>query len=122
MTVLLDSSAWFEYFFGTEKGEKVREILASNEEIVVSQINLIEIYSKYLKNAPAEAEEKKNFLLSRSELIDVNKEISLAASKLKAEKNLALADAIIAATALKYGARIITTDQGYKNIKNSVIL
>ncbi|MCX6768017.1 MAG: type II toxin-antitoxin system VapC family toxin [Candidatus Micrarchaeota archaeon] len=113
MTVLIDSYAWFEYFFGSPKGKRAGEFIESGERIVVSQINLIEVYAKYLRSAKGEAEEKKRFMMNRSEIIDVTNDISLKAAKLKAEEGLSLADAIILATAQKEGVVLVTGDKHF---------
>ncbi|MEW5955476.1 MAG: type II toxin-antitoxin system VapC family toxin [Candidatus Micrarchaeota archaeon] len=118
MTVLIDSYAWFEYFFGSQRGKAVEKAIESDERIVVSQINLIEVYAKYLKTAPSEAEEKIRFVQSRSEVIDVDREISLKAAKLKVGKGLGSADAIILATAQKESAVLLTGDKHFKEFNN----
>ena len=33
--MLVDSFAWIEYFMGTEKGEKVREVVESNVQLYI---------------------------------------------------------------------------------------
>ena len=116
MAILIDSYGWFEYFFGSKKGETVRSIVGSGERIVISQINLFEVYYRYLKNAPAEAEEKKALLLTRCELADVDKETALAAAKIKAEHHLGMADAIVFATAKKHNCRLLTGDKHFEKL------
>ncbi len=121
MTVLIDSFAWLEYFFGTNRGLKVRETILSQERVIISAVNLFEVYSKYLRFAEGEAEEKKNFMLARcSEVVDVSKGITIAAAKLKAEHGLGMADAIILATAKSSNAKILTGDKHFANFQETI--
>jgi len=86
MTVLIDSNGWFQYFLGSKKAAEIRRIIEnSNEKIVLSLINFIEIYSTYLRDSPNEAEEKLVFIRNRSELKDINYIVASLAVKLKGE-------------------------------------
>ncbi len=123
VTVLIDSFAWFEYFFGTARGKKVREILQSDERIIISSINLFEVYSRYLGFAEGEADEKKNFMLARSaEVVDASKDIAVAASKLKKAHGLAMADALILATAFAKNAKLLTGDKHFARFDNVILI
>lgn len=122
MTVLIDSSAWFDYFLGEKEGKIVEKYLNSQEEILISTINLTEIYSRYLRSWPNQAQEKKNYLLGRCNLIEVSKEIALEAAKTRASKRLALADSLIYATAKLSKVKLITSDNDFRGLENVEIL
>lgn len=122
MTVLIDSSAWFEFFFGTSKGLQVKRVVNTSEEILSSPVILCEIYAKYLKNAPNEAEEKKNYLLTRCKIIPLTTDIALDAARLKTSKNLPFADSLIYATANKTEVQLLTCDNNFRGLKNVKIL
>jgi predicted nucleic acid-binding protein len=117
MTVLIDSSAWFDHFFGNRRGEAVRRILAGDEAIIISSINLMEIYAHYLKKSPGEADEKKIFLLARCQLVPADKEVVLEAARVKVRRGLSLADAIVWATAEKHGAKLVCCDSDFRGYK-----
>lgn len=119
MTVLLDSSAWLEYFFGSTKGEKVKPIVESNERIVLSKINIFEVYYRILKEKNKEQAEKHlSFLLSRTYLDDLDADTLKLAAEEKQGHGLGMADAIILATALKHNAVIYTGDFDFKVAKD----
>ena len=59
--MLVDSFAWIEYFMGTEKGEKVKDIVESNVRLYTSPIVIAEIYSKSLRTN-GRAEERERFI------------------------------------------------------------
>ena len=121
MTVLLDSSAWLEYFFGSKKAEKVKLIVDSSERIISSKINIFEVYYRILKEKNREQAEKHvSFILSRAELDDLDTETLKLAADEKEKFGLGMADAIILATALKHNADIYTGDFDFKVAKDLI--
>lgn len=118
MTVLLDSWAWIEYVKGSKAGNKVQEYVESNEEILISTINIAEIYRKLLHDTPQEADRIINLILNRSFTIFLDIETALNAAKIKYEKKFGMADAIVLATARSHSATIITGDNDFKGLEN----
>ncbi len=119
---LLDSSAWIDYFIGAPWSRAIAPIVRSSEPILLSAINLVEVYGKYLERSESEAEKIKAILLSRCRLVDVNREIALDAAVLKARHRLAIADAIILATARAHGAPLLTFDSDFQGLKGARVL
>ncbi len=116
MTVLLDSYCWFEYFFGSRTGARVRKTIDSAEEILVSSINVFEVYRRYLRMRPSEAVEKKRFLLARAKIIPVDSEIACFAAGISAKHDLHAMDSIIYATAAKNECRLLTGDKDFRKL------
>ena len=118
MTVLIDSNCWIQYFFGSKKLGDVRRIIeASNERILLSVVNLAEVYAIYLAKTPNEADEKITFIRNRCELKEVNYQIAVLSAKLKKDHKLSTVDSIILATAKLNNAQLITTDKDFKDIQ-----
>ena len=122
MTVLIDSWAWIEYFKGSQHGTKAKEIIESGQKIILSTINVSEIYNFLLKNQPAEAEKLIGFVLSSSFVIPVDSKIAIEAAKIKHSQKMGLADAIVLATAEENNAEILTGDDDFKNMKNVIYI
>lgn len=119
LTVLIDSWAWIEYFRGSEKGKKVIPYLESDGEIVVSALNIAEVYYTTLKRKGKEtAKSQKDAIQKRCRVVDVNAEIAARGAEIKLEKKWGLADAIILATAEIEKAKLVTGDQHFKGITN----
>ncbi len=114
---LFDTSAWFDYLQAKPWAKPLKRIVDSDEPLLLSAINLVELYSKYFERSAEEAEEVKNVMLARCKLIDVNKEIALEASSLKAKYHLALADSLILATARVHDATLVTFDSDFEGLK-----
>ena len=122
MTVLVDSWAWIEYFKGSPPGLKAGEIIESGRKLLLSTINVSEIYLFLLRNKPAEADKLINFVLNSSFVISIDSRIALKAAKLKQNQKFGLADAIVMATAEENNATVLTGDDDFKNFKNVIYI
>lgn len=122
MTVLLDSWAWLEYFFGSAKGEKIKQIIENGEEVIIaSKINIFEIYNKVLKERGKEETEKfTSFILGKSFLDELSVDTLKLAAEEKKKYKLGMADSIILATAIKYDATLYTGDADFNAAKDIV--
>ncbi len=119
MTVLIDSNVWIEYFAGSERGKKAIPFIEGNEKIVISTINLAEVYRHILsKKNKQEAEKAKEGMLQYSFCIPVSTEIAIAAAITKHEKKIGLADSIILAIAQQENALLVTDDNDFRGQKN----
>ncbi len=127
MVVLLDTSAWIEFFQGTEKSRKVETALKS-EEVFTSIITFAEIVNWCLKN---NVQDKMKAYIqgikNSSTILEVNEPITIIAGKLNYErkktvKNWGMIDSIIVATAQIYSLRILTKDSQFNDLPNAEIL
>lgn len=114
---VFDSFAWFEYFFGTQRGEKIKKIIDSGASITTSAVTLYEIKNKLMR------ENKKwkdciDYVLKRSIVKNLSSEIALLAADLKHEKKLGASDAFIYATAVHCKAKLVTGDKQLQHLEN----
>ncbi|MBI5002607.1 type II toxin-antitoxin system VapC family toxin [Candidatus Woesearchaeota archaeon] len=120
---MIDSNLWIEYFSGSLLGKKVQALIEGEEKIMISTINIAEIYRHVLsKRNKADAERANEILLQYSFSIPVTNEIAKAAAILKHEKKVGLADAIIYATATQENAQVITADNDFRGFENTQII
>lgn len=128
MTVLVDSWSWIEYLNGTLPGEKVRELIEnSREKVIVSTVNIAEVYKAFLRDFPYPdnerlAESSKAAIIQRSYVYDVDEEIAVESAKINHKMKLGLGDSIMYATALREGAKVLTGDPHFKGIKDAIYL
>lgn len=115
--VLLDTYAWIEFFSGTNKGVKVKELVANNQ-CFTSAISLAEL-SEWIEKEKLD----RNFVLfvvkDLSTILEINHEnLELAGilkvEKRKTKKNFGLIDAIILATAKQHGLAVVTGDKHFQ--------
>ena len=124
---VLDSWAWIEYFEGSSKGEKVKDMISdSRNEVFTHSVSVAEIISK-AKRSGKDTDDIWMAITNNSKVLETNAEeskdagITHASVKSKS-RNFSLADAFILATARKLKARVITGDTDFKNIAEAIIL
>lgn len=123
MNYLIDSSAWIEYFIGSNKGKRLKSILENEaNSFTTIEVCLAEIRNWTLKN-------KQNFenilstITSRSNIgtIQTKEWIDAAEErfqKRKKIKNFGLVDALLLVKQKYSNAKIVTSDWHFKGIKN----
>ena len=125
MVILLDSSAWVEFFIKSEEGKRVKELLET-EDCCTSITTLAEI-SNYAMRENLDGKELVKFIINSSSVLDLNFEISFLAGELnfkrkKIVKNWGMIDSLILSTSLIYDLKIITKDRHFKNLENVEML
>lgn len=124
--MLLDTSAWVEFLLGTEKGVKVREIL-QEEELFASIVTMPELVQWCLRYNFMTIADAVEAIKQNSQILAVTEEIGLHAGKLnyerkKAGKKWGMMDSIIVATAQVYGLKILTKDNGFRDLPDAQML
>jgi predicted nucleic acid-binding protein len=124
---VVDAWAWVEYLIGSEFGAKLREILDENgSEVYTCAVTLGEVVSKVVMEG-RDVEAAYTLLLSNSQVVNVNEELSKQAGLLHCEmrktlKDCGLADAYVLATARKLKAKVLTGDIHFKGAKEAVLI
>jgi predicted nucleic acid-binding protein len=123
---VIDSYAWIEYFRGTNAGEKAKKFIEKGSA-ATSAMTLAELREKYLRENWSSFDTDISFVTTKTSLILVDREISIAAGRINYEnkkkiKNWGMADSIILATARKLSAKDLTGDPHFKNIKDAVMI
>jgi len=123
---VIDAYAWIEYLDGTDEGRKVRQILENNDETFTCAVTLAEVVSKIARMGK-DSKTAYDVLLSNSQIVSVDEELSLQAGLLhcemrKTEKDFGLADAYILAAARKLKAKILTGDPHFKSLKEAIMI
>ena len=128
MTVLVDSWSWIEYLKGTLPGEKVREVIEnSTERVIVSAVNIAEVYKAFLRDFPYPknehlAEDSRAAIVQRSFVYDVDEEIAVESARINHKMKLGLGNSIIYATAKREAAKVLTGDPHFKGVKDTIYL
>ena len=125
--MLFDTSAWIEFFQGTEKGKRVEEILKSDENFT-SIVTFAEMVNWCIKN---KLENKiKDYIegmKNGSQIIDLSENIATTSGRLNyerktIEKNWGMMDSFILATAQIYDLKILTKDRQFCDLTNVEML
>lgn len=117
---LVDSCGWLEWFTEGPLAEEYRPYLERNDELLIPAIVLYEVY-KVLKRGVVE---DKALLavgyMKNAPVIPLDANLALRAADIALQHRLAMADAIVFATALTHECLLITSDsdlQGLNGVK-----
>jgi predicted nucleic acid-binding protein len=113
--MIVDSCGWLEWFTDGKLADLYHEFLADPDKLLVPSIILYEVY-KVLKR---EAGEEKALLavahMKNSRVVPLDETLAFAAADVALKENLAMADAIIVASARAHDCTIITSDADLKH-------
>lgn len=116
--IIVDSCGWLEWFTDGELADQYQEYLVESENILMPAIIIYEVY-KILKR---EVSEEKALLavgyMKKFQLVPFDDNLALVAADIGLHEKLAMADAIIVATAQAYNCQIISSDADLKNQAN----
>jgi predicted nucleic acid-binding protein len=125
--MLFDTSAWIEFFQGTERSKKVQESLRI-EENFTSIVTFAEVINWCFRNKlESKISSYIKAIKQGSELIDLDETIVTLAGRLNYERKMivkdwGMMDSFILATSLVYDLKILTKDLHFKDLSNAVIL
>lgn len=124
---VIDAYAWIEYLIGSKAGEKVKSILEEeNSEVYTCAVTVAEVVSKTAREGK-DFEAAYNILVSNSQVVNVDEEVSKEAGVLHSEmrrtrRDFGLADAYVLAVAKRIGSKVLTGDQHFKGIKEAILI
>ena len=128
MKIVIDAYAWIELLIGSEKGNKVKELIENSEEVYTPGTVLAEIARKFHRECIDEntIREWLEIITASSIITQIDSTIALESAKCHLEltkkakitklNNPSLFDAIIYATARTNQCKIITGDTYFKNL------
>jgi predicted nucleic acid-binding protein len=110
---LVDTSAWIEWLIGSQAGASVAGDLPAPEQWLVPTIVQLEL-AKWLTREAGEAKADQVAAFTETCVVaELDTAIALSAAEVCALHKLATADAIVYATALAYGADLLTCDRHF---------
>jgi toxin FitB len=117
---LVDSSAWIEYFIGSELSLNFVEVIENFEELIVPGIVIFEVYKYILRERNEDyANEAYNFMLN-GKIIPLTAKISKNAASMSIKHKLPMADSIIYTIAHLFNSIIYTQDEDFKGLPNVI--
>ncbi|MGL5115863.1 MAG: type II toxin-antitoxin system VapC family toxin [Beijerinckiaceae bacterium] len=122
MSVVIDTSAWIEWLIGSPVGDRLTEHWPQREDVVVPTLVQLEL-SKWLRREVAEeAMDQALAHLELCRIVPLDSTIALRAAEICAFHKLATADAIVHATALECGSRLLTCDAHFKGLDGVILV
>jgi predicted nucleic acid-binding protein len=117
---VVDTSAWIEGFIEGKRNPGIRKELPPREQCIVPTIVQFELGKWTSRNLADDDAAAVIAYTTRCVVVDLDTPIALRAARLSVETNLAMANAIIYATALHVGADLLTCDAHFKNLDRVV--
>ncbi len=119
MRIIIDSNGWLEYFTAGKLAPKFKPLIdaADPKHVFTPTIVLFEVFKKLARERDKEtAIQAAAHITSKTTVIQLTSEIALQAASNSLSNNLAMADAIIKATADDMDATLITSDPDFKKL------
>jgi predicted nucleic acid-binding protein len=113
---VVDTSAWIEGFIQGKRNPAIRRELPPRDQCIVPTIVQFELGKWMARNLHDDDAAAAMAYTTRCVVIDLDTSIALKAARLSIDTKLAMADAIIYATALHVGADLLTCDAHFKNL------
>jgi len=119
---LIDSSGWLEVFKGGPQADRVARLLADPTEILTPTIAVYEVYKVLKRDASEEDALQAVAQMLQTNVVPLSETLALEAADTSLEHSLAMADAIVYATARSRGAELVTTDADLEGLPGVVFL
>ena len=118
---LVDSSGWLEYFSGTSLGNRYAPYLEKRaRDLLVPTLVLYEVYRWIRRHRDEDEALRYAAKMGEGHVVPLDDTLALYAADLALEHKLAMADSIIYATALQYGARLVTSDADFSTLPSVI--
>jgi predicted nucleic acid-binding protein len=129
---VIDTYAWIEYFKGTSIGQTAKQYIEGNS-CATPSIVILELERSLLRdiaegNETKEGANKKTeYVRSVSAITDLTYDSSIKAAQTDHEmrkkiKNWGMADSIVLATARQLGAKVVTGDEHFRGLADTVLI
>lgn len=113
--IVLDSSGWLEFFLAGPRIEAFRECL-EDKTVVVPATVVYEVYRILRRQKGKSVATLAIARMTEHQVADTTQTIAMFAAELSLEHGLAMADALIYATAQRYEAMLVTSDHHFESL------
>jgi len=120
--ILVDSSGWIEYLAGRPRADAFAPYIQGDEPLVTSTIQVHEIYKVVRRDVGEERAIESVAALRSTTIIPLDESLALEAADASLEHGLAMADAIILATARRQRAEIVTGRADFEGLPGVTLI
>ncbi len=118
---LIDSSAWLEYLTQGQDAAKFAPFIESRSATLVPTIVLYEVVKILMRECGKIAADRFISEALRRLVVPLDEGLALAAAHISNQTKLAMADAIIYATAQAHQAQLVTGDAAFRGLPGVII-
>lgn len=120
MKVLLDSSGWIEFFTHRPLADRYETYLTARHTLITPTIVLYEVYKRIKREFGEEMALLCVGRMHMTEVIPLTESVAYLAADISLRHGLAMADAIVYATARDHEAEVVTGDADLKDLPGVV--
>ena len=120
--ILVDSSGWIEYLAERPKADLFAPYIEGSEPLVSSAIQVYEIYKVVRRDVNEERAIEAVSALRTTTIEPLGEALALQAADIALEYGLAMADAMIYATASRHEAEIVTGDADFDGLPRVTLI
>ena len=113
---LVDSVGWIEFFTDGPLASEYAKYLQQPSEVIVPTIVLYEVYKKIKSEKSEDAALVAVATMQTAHVVPLTEELSLSAADVSLSHKLAMADAIVYASATQEDAKVVTSDKDLKDL------
>jgi predicted nucleic acid-binding protein len=114
--ILVDSSGWIEFFTEGPNARRYGRYLEKASDLVTPSIVLYEVYKLIKRERTEEEALLAAAQIQKTRVVPLSDSLALAAADVSLERRLAMADAIVYATAQAEGAELVTGDRDLRGL------
>jgi predicted nucleic acid-binding protein len=114
--IVVDSSGWLEFLTDGPLADEFAKWLRQPGAVITPSIIVYEVYkhSKRLRGEGAALDAVA--AMQKTRVIPLDQELALLSADVSLEHKLAMADAIVLATARMHGAEVVTSDSDFRGV------
>ena len=120
--IVVDSSGWLEFLTDGPLANDFARRLRQPSSVLTPAIVVYEVYKHTRRLRGEEAAIDAVAAMRKTRIIPLTEEIALVAADLSLEHKLAMADAIVLATARLHDAEVITSDADFSGIAGAICI
>ena len=120
--ILVDSSGWIEYFTDGPLADKFAPYLEDSAEVVTPTIVIFEVYRAIRRQRSEEQAIAAVAQMQKTSVVDLDQFLALSAAEVSITHGLAMADAVVYATAQASSIPMVTTDAHFEGLRYARVL
>jgi predicted nucleic acid-binding protein len=113
---VVDSSGWLEFFGDGPNASVFAPPILATTELLVPSIALYEVFKRARTSFTEDAALETVSVMVRARVVELDRDLALAAADLSLELSLPMADSIILATARAYRATLWSQDADFEGL------
>ena len=117
--ILVDSSGWIEFFTDGPLADDFAPYLVDLAEVVTPTIVIFEVFRVIRRQRSEEEAIEAVAQMQKTSVVDLDQFLALSAADVSVERGLAMADAIVYATARVQNIQLVTADSDFEGLSGA---